>query len=367
METKDLFYTLALLKIDGIGDITAKKLIQHFGSAEKVLFATKKNLATVEGIGYKTINNLQNHQAALKSAEIELKYIEKDNINVLSINDGNYPLALKNCTDAPVLLFTSGNINLENPKFISIVGTRNPTHYGVGFCKELIQDLKAYNPVIVSGFAYGIDIIAHIAATENNLQTIAVLAHGLNQIYPKVHKKYITKVEENGGLMTEFWSNSSPEKENFVKRNRIVAGLSQATIVVESAQSGGSLITANLALDYNREVYALPGKTTDKYSAGCNNLIKTQRAQLITNAQDLVYFLNWESAKPKKSIQKQLFVELDATEQKVFDYLLPLERELMDIIAISCNIPVYQLSSVLLTMELKGVVRPLPGKFFELA
>ncbi len=366
MNFQEIYYTLALLKIDGIGDITAKKLLQHFGSAENVLTATKKNLATVEGIGDKTIFNLQNNQLALKQAAIEMKYIENGNINVLNINDEKYPNSLKNCIDAPVLLFTSGNIDFDNSKIISIVGTRTPTYYGTGFCKELMQEIKSFNPIIVSGFAYGIDIVAHLAAMENNLQTIAVLAHGLNQIYPKVHKKYMTKVEENGGFITEFWSNSSPEKENFVKRNRIVAGLSQATIVVESAQAGGSLITANLAIDYNREVFSLPGKSTDRFSVGCNNLIKTQRAQLITNAQDLIYYLNWEKAKPKKAIQKQLFVELDETEQKIFNFLLPLERELIDTIAISCNIPVYQLSSVLLTMELKGLIRPLPGKFFEL-
>lgn len=366
MDFKDIFFTLALLKIDGIGDITGKKLINHFGSAEEVLHASKKDLAAIDGIGEKMIFNIQKNELAQKQAEIELKYIESGNIKVLHINDEDYPFPLKNCVDAPILLFTAGNINLKNQKIISIVGTRTPTQYGIGFCKELIQEIKAYNPIVISGFAYGIDIIAHQAAMENGLQTIGVLAHGLNQIYPKVHKKYMHKVEENGGFMTEFWSNSSPEKENFVKRNRIVAGLSEATIVVESAQYGGSLITANLALDYNREVFALPGKTTDKYSMGCNNLIKTQRAQLITNAQDLIYYLNWEQKKPAKAIQKQLFVELDPTEQKVFDFLQPIGRELIDLIAISCEIPVYQLSSLLLTMELKGVIRPLPGKYFEL-
>jgi len=183
--------------------------------------------------------------------------------------------------------------------------------------QKLIADLAPLNPIIVSGFAYGVDIVAHKAAIDNNLQTIGVIAHGLNQVYPKVHKKYVAKMEENGGFLTEFWSTSNPEKENFVKRNRIVAGMSEATIVIESAEKGGSLITANLANDYNRDVFAVPGRITDKFSQGCNNLIKTQRANLLTSAADLIYILNWElEHKDKKVIQKQLFVSLDREEQK---------------------------------------------------
>ena len=201
---------------------------------------------------------------------------------------------------------------------------------------------------------------------EHNLQTIGVLAHGLNQVYPKTHKKYISKMEQNGGFLTEFWSTSNPEKENFVKRNRIVAGMSEATIVIESADRGGSLITATLANDYNRDVFAVPGRITDKYSQGCNNLIKTQRAHLLSSAADLVYILNWELENKKtKTIQKQLFVSLENEEQKVYDYLVQKGKELMDIIALECEFPIYQLSSILLNMELKGVVRPLPGKLFE--
>jgi DNA processing protein len=197
------------------------------------------------------------------------------------------------------------------------------------------------------------------------LQTIGVLAHGLNQIYPKTHKKYMSKVEENGGFMTEFWSNSSPERENFVKRNRIVAGISEATIVIESADSGGSLITANIANDYNRDVFAVPGRISDKYSQGCNNLIKTQRAHLLTSAADLIYILNWELEKKEKSIQKQLFVSLEPEEQLIYDFLQKNGKEQMDTIALSCDMPIFKLSSLLLNMELKGVTRPLPGKLFE--
>jgi DNA processing protein len=363
---QDLLFALALLKTEGIGDVIAKKLITTLGSPEDVFKAKPNELAKIDGIGATIIKNLQNSQL-FREAEKELNFIVKENINVLYYLDALYPERLKQCFDAPVLLFTVGNINLENRKIISIVGTRQVTPQGIDFCKNLIIDLTPLNPIIVSGFAYGVDIVAHQAAMENNLQTIGVLAHGLNQIYPKVHKKYMRKMEQNGGFMTEFWSSSNPDRENFVKRNRIVAGISEATIVIESAEQGGSLLTANMANEYNREIFAVPGRTTDKYSQGCNLLIKTNKAQLITNATDLIYHLNWDLKKePSKAIQKQLFVTLDNEEQLVYDYLQKINREHLDIIALDCQMPVFKMSSLLLNMELKGVVRPLPGKYFEI-
>ena len=284
---------LALLKVDGVGDVVAKKLINHCGSAENVFNAKANQLKAIDGIGDILLRKLKD-KTVFEKAEQELKFIEKEKINVLYYQNDNYPERLKHCIDGPILLFASGNINLENRKVISIVGTREITSYGTAFCKKLIEDLAIFNPIILSGFAYGVDIVAHQAAMENKLQTIGVLAHGLNQIYPKTHKKYIAKMEENGGFLTEFWSNSNPEKENFVKRNRIVAGMSEATVVIESAEKGGSLITALIANDYNRDVFAVPGRTTDKFSQGCNNLIKTQRANVLTSAADLVYIMNWE-------------------------------------------------------------------------
>lgn len=221
------------------------------------------------------------------------------------------------------------------------------------------------DPVIVSGFAYGVDIVAHQFAMDYNLQTIGVLAHGLNQVYPKTHKKYMAKMEGNGGFITEFWSSSNPDKENFVKRNRIVAGISEATIVIESADKGGSLITANLANDYNRDVFAVPGRVTDRYSQGCNDLIKTQKANVLTSAADLIYVLNWDLEKKPKVIQQQLFIDLNPDEQKIYDFLLKNGKELLDIIALECDLPIFKISGTLLNMELKGIIRPLPGKMFE--
>jgi DNA processing protein len=365
MTRTELFYTLALLQVEGVGDIVAKKLIHHCGSAEKVFQTKKSKLASIDGVGDVLLKKLSN-QNVFKLAEQEIKFIESENIAFSSFLDNDYPERLKQCIDGPTVLFSSGEIDLHSKRTISIVGTRQITSYGIDFCKKLIEELSPLNPVIVSGFAYGVDIVAHQAAMENNLQTIGVLAHGLNQIYPKTHKKYVAKMEKNGGFFTEFWSTSNPDKENFVRRNRIVAGISEATIVIESAERGGSLITATLANDYNRDVFAVPGRTTDKYSLGCNNLIKTQRAHLLTSAADLIYILNWElDAKPTKAVQKQLFVSLEEEEQKVYDYLLKKGKELMDIIALECDFPIYKLSGILLNMELKGVVRPLPGKLFE--
>lgn len=364
MSDEDLYYLLALLKVDGVGDIIAKKLISHCGSASEVFKTKTSQMASIDGIGSVLLKNLKD-KSVFEKADQELKYINANHIDVSFFKDENYPDRLKHCIDSPVLLFSSGNIDFKNRKTISIVGTRQITSYGTEFCKKLIADLAPLNPIIVSGFAYGVDIVAHQAALEHNLQTVGVLAHGLNQIYPKTHKKYVAKIEENGGFMTEFWSSSNPEKENFVKRNRIVAGISEATIVIESADRGGSLITANMANDYNRDVFAVPGRTSDKYSQGCNNLIKIQKANLLTSAADLVYILNWDIQKEPKPVQKQLFITLEPDEQKVYDYLQKNGKELLDTIALHCDFPIFRISGLLLNMELKGVIRPLPGKLFE--
>lgn len=364
MSDQDLFYLLALLKVEGVGDIMAKKLLAHCGNAEAV-FKTKTNqIAAIDGVGSVLLNNLKD-KSVFEKANRELEFINANDINFSFFQDENYPERLKHCFDSPVLIFSAGNINLKNKKIISIVGTRQITSYGTEFCKKLIEDLAPLDPVIVSGFAYGVDIVAHQLAMDYNLQTIGVLAHGLNQIYPKTHKKYVAAMEQNGGFITEFWSTANPDKENFVRRNRIVAGMTEATIVIESADRGGSLITANLANDYNRDVFAVPGRVTDKYSQGCNDLIKTQKANVLTSAADLVYILNWNIENKGKTVQKQLFVELEPDEQKIYDFLLKNGKELLDMIALQCDFPIYKISGLLLNMELKGVIRPLPGKLFE--
>ncbi|QYJ69102.1 DNA-processing protein DprA [Flavobacterium litorale] len=361
----ELLNTLALLCVEGVGDIVAKKLIHHCGSVQNIFLASRSQLLAIDGVGDVLYKKLQD-KAVFRRAEAEMKFIKDNNINVQYYGDADYPERLKHCIDGPVLLFSSGAINLHAQKTISIVGTRQMTSYGADFTRKLLADLAPLNPVIVSGFAYGVDIHAHTLAMEHNLQTIGVLAHGLNQIYPKAHQKYVAQMKENGGFITEFWSTTKPDKENFVRRNRIVAGLTEATIIIESADKGGSLITATIANDYNRDVFAVPGRITDKYSQGCNKLIKTQKANLLTSAEDLKYILNWElEDKKQQPVQKQLFITLEADEQQVYDYLQKNGKTLMDIIALQCGMPIFKLSGLLLTMELKGVIRPLPGKMFE--
>jgi len=365
MNNKELLYTLALQKATKIGDITAKKLIQHCGSPEAIFKEKESILQSINGIGSFISNSIKN-SALLTAAEEELNYLQKNNINHWYFQEEDYPERLKNCIDGPILLFHSGNINLKKQKIISIVGTRNITNYGKHLCEKIIDDLSILNPVIVSGFAYGTDITAHKAAIKNNLQTIGCLAHGLNQIYPKVHKKYIHQVEENGGFVTEFWSTSNPDRENFIKRNRVIAGLSEATLVIESAEKGGSLITADIANSYNREIFALPGRPEDKLSIGCNNLIKLQRAQLVTSAADIIYMLNWQTENTKKKvIQSQLFIQLNETEEKIVNFLKEKGNVDLDTISVSCQLPIYSISSNLLNLELKGLIRPHPGKHFE--
>lgn len=364
MNDQELFNLLALLKVDGVGDIMGKKLLNSFGDASAIFKAKSSQLAAVDGIGSVLLKNLKD-KSVFEKADKELSFIKSNNIQVSFFQDENYPERLKHCIDAPILIFTAGNLDFKNKKIISIVGTRQITSYGTDFCKKLIEDIAPLDPVIVSGFAYGVDIVAHQAAMDFNLQTVGVLAHGLNQIYPRTHKKYMARMEEKGGFITEFWSDSNPDKEKFVRRNRIVAGMAEATIVIESADKGGSLITANMANDYNRDVFAVPGRVTDKYSQGCNNLIKTQKANVLTSAADLIYMLNWDIKENPKTIQKQLFLELEPVEQTIYDFLQKNGKELLDIIAIECEIPIFKLSGILIGMELKGVIRPLPGKLFE--
>lgn len=365
MKEEKLLAILRLQKSKAIGDILAKKLIVNVGDVTQIFKEKPAILSKINGIGNHAIKHLFNDEN-IKSAEQELKYIQDNNIKYSYFLEDDYPTNLQHCIDSPILLFKDGNIDFSNQKIISIVGTRNMSSYGSHFCNKLIEDLAPHNPIIVSGFAYGVDICAHKAAIKNNLQTIAVLAHGLEEIYPKVHKKYIHKVNENGGFLTEFWHEETPLRENFLKRNRIVAGISKATIIIESAAKGGSLVTADIANSYDRDVFAVPGRTTDLYSKGCNNLIKNNNAFLLNSAEEIVKMLNWDLQEKPKPIQKQLFLELNEKEQKIYDLLHEKGAQVLDIISLECNIPIFQLSSILLQMELKGITKPLPGKMFEI-
>ncbi len=359
-----LLYKTALSMISGIGNINAKRLIAHFGNIEDIFKAKKKDLLKVQGIGEFLANEISKTDA-LKKAEKEIVFTEKHKIEVLFFLDNNYPEKLKHCEDAPVVLYYKGTEKLNRQKIISIVGTRNATRQGKDNCNELIKDLKTlgHKPLIVSGLAYGVDVCAHQAALKNDLPTIAVLGHGLHTVYPAAHKKIAKEIIESGGLLTEFPNNSKLDPSNFVRRNRIIAGMADATIVIESAKKGGSLITAELANSYNRDVFAYPGRVNDKYSSGCNWLIKTNRAALMENVSDLEYILGWQQ-NPKQAVQKQLFVELNNDEKILMDILG--EEELsIDIISVKANMPMSKVSALLLNLEFSGLIRSLPGKIYK--
>lgn len=365
MSEAELISLLTLQKTPNLGDGFIKKLITIFGSAQEVLKQKKTSLLKIDGIGRHKLAAFgeEEHYAFAKA---ELQYIHDHNIQVAAYTQEHYPQRLKHCIDGPVLLFSRGNMHWNNRRIISIVGTRKITSYGEHFVKELIDEIAPLKPLVISGFAYGVDITTHKACIDNNIENVGVLAHGLNQIYPKVHAKYMSDVESNGGFVTDFWSSSAFVHTNFLQRNRIIAGLSEATIVIESAEKGGSLVTADFANGYNREVFAVPGRATDKQSIGCNNLIKQSRAHLITKAADLLYILNWDLGDEKtKPVQKQLFVELTNDEKIIWKWLKDHDKQHLDRIALNCNMPSYKVAGQLLQMEMKGVLRALPGKLFE--
>jgi len=366
LTTKELLYLLALQRVPNLGDASAKKLLRIVGSAEAIFREKKSNLLKIDGIGPRKLHQLELHQQ-LPEAETELDFIKTNDIAYCSFLDQQYPEKLQHCHDAPILLFQKGNIDLQGKKIISIVGTRKATAHGVEFCEELIRDLAPLGPIIVSGFAYGIDIAAQKTAMQNGLQTIGCLAHGFSRMYPSSHKRYVQRVESHGGFLTEFWSCDSFERNNFLKRNRIIAGISEATIVIESAAKGGSLVTADIANSYHRDVFAVPGRTTDAQSRGCNDLIKSQQAHLLHSAADLIYMLGWSLETPApKPVQTQLFVALSDEEKIIWNYLNSKGKVLLDTIAIHCQLPTYKVASLLLTMELKGLIKPSPGNLFQI-
>ena len=364
MTDTEFIATLRLQRIPKIGDITAKKLIATCGSPSAIFFDKKEHLLQIEGIGSWTISGLWDieYEAA---AAAEWEYIIKNQIQPIYYQDSTYPSLLRNCPDGPILLFAKGCMDLGSQKIISVVGTRNMTRYGQEFCEKFIAELTEIDPVIVSGLAFGVDICAQRTAMEMGMQTIACLGHGLNQIYPRQHAREAQHMQSNGGCLTEFWSSSKPDREHFLQRNRIIAGMSHATVVVESASRGGSLVTADLAFGYDREVFSVPGRPTDPFSEGCNGLISSQKAQLITCAADFIHYMGWEEDSGKIIEQQTLFVPMGEEEEKIHTYLKAQGRQHMDTIAAVCKIPVNGLASTLLTMEMKGVVRPLPGKWFE--
>lgn len=362
---------IAIKLIPSVGDIVAKRLIAYCGSLESVFNEKEKSLAKIPGIGTliaSSISKTIKEKEIFIIAEKEVEFNTKFGVRTIFFLDSDYPKRLIHCEDSPVTIFTLGNFNYNATKIISIVGTRKATNYGKDFCKQLITDFKksGIDVLIVSGLAYGIDIAAHKAALDENIPTTGVLAHGLDKIYPAAHRKYAKQMISNGGLVTEFLTNTTPDKPNFVKRNRIIAGLADATIVVESDRKGGALITADIANSYNRDVFAIPGRMNDKYSSGSNQLIKTNRAILAESATDIATFLGWESNLDKEAIQSAFFTDFEPDELTIA-LLLEKEGNLpIDMLALLGKMPVSKVSATLITMEFKGIVKCLPGKVFKL-
>ena len=368
MLDEQLLYRIGLTFLDGVGDITAKKLVAYCGGAEAVFKEKKNALEKVPGIG-KITAQLMNSSEALKRAEEELKFIRLNNIQCLFFLDEDYPQRLKNIDDAPILIYFKGNCSLNRQKHISIVGTRNATDYGKDLCAKLCEELMSFNPSIYSGLAFGIDISAHKNALKNNLPTIGIVAHGLDRIYPAQHKSTAEEMLEYGGILTDFPSKTKPDRENFPKRNRIIAGISDATIVIEAGEKGGALITAEIANSYNRDVFTFPGKVNDTYSKGCNWLIKTHRASLIESGAELAFLLGWElenNTKKSKKTQTSLFVELNEEEKLIADVLQIQNEQHIDQICVKTGLTQGKASMLLLNMEFNGVIKALPGKIYQL-
>jgi DNA processing protein len=363
-----LFFQIALSNLKGIGDSTAKLLLSYCGSADAIFKTSAAKLSKIPGIGPSTINAIKKNIEAFEIAENEIQFIEKENIKTFFILDENYPKKLKYCNDAPILLYGKGNLDLNPSKLISIVGTRHATEYGKLITENLIADLAEYDVSIISGLAYGIDIAAHKSALKQNLPTIGVLAHGLHTIYPAQHRSIAEKMQLKGGILTEYAFKTIADKGNFPKRNRIVAGMTDATIVVESAISGGALITAELANNYNKDVLAFPGNVDQEFSAGCNKLIRENKAHLLRSANDLIEFLGWADLKekqPKNAIQKDLFFEFSKEENAIFDQFKTKPKIQLDELSYLSLLPISTLSATLFSLEMKGYIKSLPGKMYE--
>ncbi|UZR94886.1 DNA-processing protein DprA [Chondrinema litorale] len=358
MEEENLF-EIALGLVPGIGNVLAKHLISYRGSAKNVFQTPKGKLLKIPGIGPKIAEAILSTEV-LKKAENELKQAQEKEVSILFYTSPTYPKRLKNILNAPILLYYKGAADLNSKKILSIVGTRKATEYGKNFIESLLKQLQSYpDLLVVSGLAYGIDICTHKVCLKNQIPTVGVMANGLDMVYPYEHKDVAKQMILNGGILTENRFGSKPDAPKFPERNRIIAGMSDAVLVVEAAESGGALITAEIANSYDIEVFALPGNVNQQYSKGCNKLIKEHKAHMITSAEDIIELLNWN--KEASSTNKKLTIMLNQNEQIVYD-LLKNNHLQIDELSYRSQISMSQIPSVLLEMELKGIIKVLPGQ-----
>lgn len=362
-----LKYKIALSMLPGIGGVLARNLVAYVGSVEGVFSQSLQALRKIPGIGEFNARLIKKTDV-FPQAEKEIEFIQKYNIQTAFYTDENYPRRLKNCIDSPILIYSKGNIKLDEQRVISIVGTRNATDYGKQAVDDLIKQFseRKYKIIVVSGLAYGIDIQAHRSALKYNIPTVGVVAHGLDLLYPSLHKETAKKMLQTGGLISDFASGTKIDPANFIKRNRIIAGMADATLVVESAKKGGSLITADIASSYNRDVFAFPGRAGDKFSKGCNQLIRNSGATLIEGIEDLEYFMAWENTPKAAAVQSSLFIDLNADEQKVFDILQEKGELFIDQISAEMELPTSRVSTLVLNLEFKNVINAMPGKMYKL-
>jgi len=359
-DTESLRYKIAFSLMPGIKCSLAKKLFARYNSIDDI-FRDSKILKKIAGKRREVLP-----KKLLEMADKEILFMNKNNVSAYYYFDEDYPVRLKQCEDAPLILYCKGKLNLNGERMIAVVGTRRSTEYGRHFCDSLISDMAdSGGYTVVSGLAYGIDVASHRACLKNDIPTIGVLGHPLNMIYPAVHRSVAQKMQKNGGLVSEFRTGSEIGKWTFVSRNRIIAGLSDATVVVESAARGGALITAGLANSYNRDVFALPGRINDSFSKGCNQLIRDNKAALIEDLDDLERFMSWGKKNVhKESIQKELFIKLIPEEEKIHKVLLDKKLYIDEICALT-GLPLKRVFSLLLDLEFKGLVNSLPGKVYQ--
>ncbi|MEP7268182.1 MAG: DNA-processing protein DprA [Saprospiraceae bacterium] len=357
---------IALTLVEGVGPVTSRQLIAYLGGAQEVFKAKKKDLIAIPGIGEKTIASLVDHKASFLRAEEELAFIEKHEIKTLFYTDKQYPFRLKVLEDSPILLYFKGNTDLDHHRIIAVIGTRSPSDMGRMNCEKIIDDLFAYDVLIVSGLAYGVDITAHRKCVEMNIPTIGVMGNGMDKLYPGAHVSTSKKMIQNGGLVTQFMTKSKPDRENFPMRNKVVAGMSDAILVIESGLEGGSMITAEYANMYNKDVFAIPGRPSDEMNAGCNTLIKRHKAYLVETADDIAHFMNWKKESTKKDIQRSLFQDLNPSEQSIITLLKLNESISIDRIYNELHMSPSAMAGVLLEMEFKGLIKALPGKKYLL-
>lgn len=359
-----LINQIAATLIPGIGDVQGKKLVAYCGGPEAIFREKKKNLVKIPGIGEAMAASILRRDI-FKKAEDELRFIRQYQISAFFYLERGYPERLKHCEDGPMMLYFKGLANLSQKRILSIVGTRRPTDYGKAMCEQIVREFSDMGVMVVSGLAYGVDTIAHRAALAAGLPTVGVLAHGLDQIYPYVNRPLAEKMIGCGGLATEFLSGTRLNRDYFPRRNRIIAGMADATLVIESAEKGGALITADIANSYNRDVFAVPGRASDQRSSGCNLLIKMNKAALVHSAADICFMMGWDEAPHLAGIQQKLFNQLDEHEKRIFDFLEEMKEADQDEIYLASQMTPSKVAAILLKLEFDGMIRSLPGKRFR--